>query len=103
MVNADFASLPRVVRDYRPGCPGCSPTIVTAEEARPCSHYDCPGLPKELEVTCDTCMYDFAADDGQPDCDHKTCDTALRLQANVNTYRTWLQLIAQDSVPNRFD
>ena len=34
-------------------------------------------------------MFDFAAEDGQVKCDHDTCDTALRLQANVATYETW--------------
>ncbi|MDH3752896.1 MAG: hypothetical protein OEU32_03400, partial [Acidimicrobiia bacterium] len=87
MASTDYTALSRAVREFRPTCPGCNPAAVTAEEARPCSFYDCPGLPSELEVTCNTCMFDFAAQDGQPSCDHTTCETALRLQRNVDTYR----------------
>ncbi len=88
----DFA-LPPAVRDFRPQCPGCTPSSVTADAARPCSFYDCPGLPAELQVTCNTCMYDFAVEDGQPTCDHSTCETALRLHGNVETYRKWVHLL----------
>lgn len=94
---ADFDALPPAVRDFRPQCPGCTPDNVTAAEARPCSHYDCPGLPPDLKVTCDTCMFDFAAQDGQPTCDHRTCDTALRLQKNVETYRLWVQVLVHEA------
>lgn len=90
---SEFETLPRVVRDFRPTCPGCTPDKTTAAGARPCGFYDCPGLPKQLEVTCHTCMFDFAAKEGQVGCDHNTCDTALRLKANVDTYRTWVRLI----------
>jgi hypothetical protein len=103
MVNTDSSglkgfALPPTVRDFRPQCPGCTPTAVTAVGAQPCSFYDCPGLPAELQVTCNTCMYDFAAEDGQPTCDHSTCETALRLQGNVETYRTWVRLLETESV-----
>ena len=96
MATTDYSSLPGAIRDFRPLCPGCTPDNVTAEGARPCSSYDCPGLPKDLEVTCDKCMYDFAAHDGQPSCDHSTCETALRLEKNVETYRTWIRLLAEE-------
>ncbi len=96
MVAPDFEALSDTVRGFRPRCAGCSPESVIAAEAHPCSFYDCPGLPKELEVTCNTCMFDFAAQDGQPSCDHRTCDTALRLQGNVETYRMWVQLLAEE-------
>jgi hypothetical protein len=42
-------------------------------------------------------MYDFAAEDGQPKCDHKTCETAVRLQSNVPTYRLWLDLVRSEA------
>jgi hypothetical protein len=90
-------TLSKAVRDYRPRCPGCTPAKATADGARPCSFYDCPGLPAELHVTCDLCMYDFSAHDGQPTCDHSTCDTARRLQGNVETYRKWLQLLKDEA------
>jgi hypothetical protein len=94
---ATYESLPPGVRDFRPQCPGCTPTVVTDEGARPCSFYDCPGLPAELRVTCDKCMYDFAIHDGQIKCDHSTCEDALRLEGNVETYRTWLQLLRSEA------
>ena len=94
---AGFETLPEVVRKFRPNCPGCTPDKATAHDAKPCSFYDCPGLPKELEVTCNTCMFDFAARDGQVRCDHDTCSTALRLKANVGTYKTWVRLISAEA------
>jgi hypothetical protein len=97
MAELDFTSLPRSVREFRPGCPGCTPDVVTAEGSRPCSHYDCPGLPKELQVTCNTCMYDFVVDDGQPNCDQTTCETALRLKANVETYKAWVEFLRAEA------
>ena len=97
MAEEDFATLPRSVREFRPGCPGCTPDRVTAEGARPCSHFDCPGLPEALMVTCDKCMFDFAAEDGQPNCDHATCEDALRLKKNVETYREWVALIRAEA------
>ncbi len=94
---ADYDSLPPSVREFRPRCPGCTPGTVTANGARPCSSYDCPGLPAELRVTCEKCMYDFAARDGQPKCDHSTCETAQRLQENVPMYKAWIQLLAEEA------
>ncbi len=95
--------LPKAVRDFRPRCPGCSPAKASAEGARPCSFYDCPGLPAELLVTCDLCMYDFAANDGQPKCDHRTCADAIRLQGNVETYRKWVELLRQEAAAHAAD
>jgi hypothetical protein len=93
MPNSVFVDLPAAVRGFRPTCPGCTPATVTQPGALPCSFYDCPGLPDELRVVCDICVYDFAAEDGQVRCDHSTCETALRLQSNVTTYRKWLRLL----------
>lgn len=93
MSNDQFDTLPESVRHFRPNCPGCMPTKLAAEGARPCSYYDCPGLPEELKVTCDTCMFDFVAEDGQVKCDHSTCETARRLRKNAHTYRAWLHLL----------
>ncbi len=70
---------------------------MTERGARPCSFFDCAGLPKELEVTCNTCVYDFAAEIGQIKCDHDTCETAIRLKRNVRTYQTWLRLIEAEA------
>ncbi len=97
----DLETLPEIVHRFRPNCPGCTPEKATAPGAKPCSFYDWPGLPRELEVTCDTCMYDFAAQDGQVKCDHGTCDTALRLEANVETYRAWIRLIRAEAARGR--
>ena len=95
-LGIEDATLSAAVRDYRPRCPGCTPEKATAAGARPCSHYDCPGLPPELQVTCNVCMYDFSVDDGQPNCDHTTCDTARRLRGNVATYRKWVQMLKDE-------
>lgn len=97
MTGTEFTDLPRAVREFRPGCPGCTPDVVTADESRPCSHYDCPGLPPELQVTCNTCMYDFVAGDGQLKCDHATCETAQRLKANVDTYNRWVAMLRAEA------
>lgn len=96
MIETALDQLPPAVRTFRPTCPGCVPT---RPDTRPCSFYDCPGLPQELEVTCELCMYDFAADDGQVKCDHSTCPTALRLRANVPIYRAWLDLLGAAAEP----
>lgn len=96
MPDTDFEELPDIVRSFRPKCPGCTPAKLTEPGARPCSFYDCSGLPKELEVTCDLCIYDFAAEDGQVKCDQATCETAIRLRGNVENYRTWLRLIKEE-------
>ena len=90
MARVDFADLPPAVRAFRPQCPGCTVHLAAFDDAKPCSFYDCPGLPDELRVTCDLCVYDFAAGDGQVKCDHATCETARRLRANVKNYRAWL-------------
>ncbi len=82
--------------DFRPTCPGCTPSKVTEEGARPCSFYDCPGLPQELQVTCDLCLYDFANNTGQIKCDHRTCETALRLKGNVGIHRAWVELLRRE-------
>ena len=97
MAEAGYGTLPAAVRDFRPNCPGCTPMTVTGPDARPCSFYDCPGLPAELRVTCDTCMYDFAIHDGQVKRDHSTCEDALRLEGNVETYRIWLQMLKAEA------
>jgi hypothetical protein len=97
MAEQPSSDLPTAVREFRPQCPGCTPAKVTEDDSRPCSSYDCPGLPEGLKVTCDECMYDFAAGDGQMKCDHATCETAARLKANVETYRAWVDLIKGDA------
>ena len=89
--------LPPAVLEFRPKCPGCTPMTVTEPGARPCSFYDCPGLPEELRVTCDLCMFDFVSGSGQVKCNHATCETALRLRENVHTYRKWVELIASEA------
>ncbi len=97
MAASAIADLPATVRRFRPKCPGCTPATVTQPGARPCSFYNCPGLPDELRVVCDICVYDFAAGDGQVKCDHRTCETALRLRGNVTTYRRWLRLLESET------
>lgn len=90
------ATLPEAVRRFRPTCPGCTPATVRLPDARPCSFYECSGLPAQLEVTCDLCMYDFASGEGAVKCDHDTCPAARRLKGNVPIYEAWLKLIAEE-------
>ena len=102
MQDDDTVRLPEDVRDFRPECPNCNPQIVLDPAARPCSFYDCPGLPPQLQVTCNVCVYDFAADEGTARCDHDTCETALHLKANVPIYRAWVRLLQEETaVPVR--
>jgi len=93
MIDKVAVVLPPTVRRFRPRCPGCTPVALTSAGVRPCSYYDCPGLPPELHVTCDVCMFDFVLGDGQVKCDHTTCPTAIRLKANVPIYQAWVQMI----------
>ena len=46
-------------------------------------------------------MYDLAAHEGQPQSDHATCDTARRLEANVETYRAWVQMLKEEAEATR--
>ena len=85
--------LPPDVLAHRPRCPGCTPDALADEAARPCSYFDCPGLPSSLQVTCELCMYDFSVDDGQVKCDHDTCETAHRLRSNVAVYQAWRKMV----------
>lgn len=97
MSNVAVADLPKAVHEFRPKCPGCTPERAMAPGGKPCSFYDCPGLPEELRVTCDSCMFDFAAAEGQIKCDHSTCEIALRLKKNVETYKAWVRLIKTEA------
>ena len=97
MAEVDIAVLPPSVHTFRPQCPGCTVQGAISEDAKPCSFYDCPGLPDELKVTCDLCMFDFAANDGQVKCNHATCETARRLRANVKYYRAWVELLKAEA------
>lgn len=94
--NGGTLALPAEVRAFRPKCANCGIDALLAPGSRPCSFYDCPGLPSQLHVTCPICVYDFFADDGTVKCDHNTCETARRLKANVHTYRAWLRLVEQE-------
>jgi len=95
---SEVPALPEAVRKFRPRCPGCNPAVIGTAGSRPCSYYDCPGLPAELHVTCDRCMYDFAANDGQIKCDHATCETAARLKANLPIYRAWVEMVRAEAL-----
>lgn len=96
MAEADLVLLSRSVREFRPPCPGCTLQLIIAGDAKPCSFYDCPGLPDDLKVTCDSCLFDFVANDGQVKCDHDNCGTALRLKGNVKTYFAWIEVLKAD-------
>lgn len=96
MGEPNFAELPAAVQEFRPKCPGCTPAKVTTPDALPCSFYNCPGLPSELEVVCKVCVYNFASDDGTDKCDHSTCETAIRLK-ETSPPTTWIHLLETEA------
>ena len=50
-------------------CPGCGLDIATGEGERSCSWGECPYLPEELDVYCDTCRFNFFTGEGNPPCE----------------------------------
>ena len=54
--------------DFRK-CPGCGLDIATGEGERSCAWGDCPYLPEELDVYCDTCRFNFFTGEGNPSCE----------------------------------
>jgi len=58
-------------------CPGCGFDIFTGEGVRSCSWGECPYLPEELNVVCDSCMFNFFTMEGNPPCeDPMKCEHA---------------------------
>jgi hypothetical protein len=71
---------------FRP-CPGCGFDIATGEGERSCSWGDCPYLPEELNVFCETCRFNFFTMEGNPPCEEPldcahAAGTTLAFQAN---------------------
>ena len=50
-------------------CPGCGFDFATGDGERSCSWGDCPYLPDELSVFCDTCRFNLFTMEGNPSCE----------------------------------
>jgi hypothetical protein len=72
-------------------CPGCGYDFATGEGERSCSWGDCPNVPAELDVYCDTCRFNFFTGEGNPPCaDPYRCEHAHEPLGNVANMRAWL-------------
>ena len=71
-------------------CPGCGFDFATGEGERSCSWGECPYLPEELNVFCDTCRFNFFTMEGNPSCeDPLDCPEAAEPLAHVENLRAW--------------
>jgi hypothetical protein len=71
-------------------CPGCGFDLTTGEGERSCSWGDCPYLPEELNVFCDTCRFNLFTMEGNPSCeDPLHCDHAAEPLGHVENLHTW--------------
>jgi hypothetical protein len=71
-------------------CPGCGFDFATGEGERSCSWGDCPYLPEELNVFCDSCRFNFSTMEGNPPCeDPLTCEHGADARSHVENLRTW--------------
>ena len=76
--------------DFRK-CPGCGLDIATGEGERSCAWGDCPYLPEELDVYCDTCRFNFFTGEGNPPCeDPNKCEHAAEPLRHVENVRAWI-------------
>ena len=71
-------------------CPGCGLDIATGEGTRSCAWGECPYLPEELDVYCDTCRFNFFTGEGNPPCDDPfRCEHAAEPMSHVDNVRAW--------------
>lgn len=72
-------------------CPGCGFDIATGEGERSCAWGDCPYLPEELDVYCDTCRFNFFTGEGNPSCvDPLACEHAAEPLRHVENVQAWM-------------
>ncbi len=72
-------------------CPGCSYDFATGEGERACSWGECPYLPEELNVFCDSCRFNYFTMEGNSRCDDPlSCEHAAEPLAHVENHRQWL-------------
>jgi hypothetical protein len=73
-------------------CPGCGFDLVTGDGRRSCAWGDCPYLPDELKVLCDTCRFNLMTMQGNPSCDDPlSCEDAADARAHVENLRVWVE------------
>jgi hypothetical protein len=71
-------------------CPGCGLDIATGDGQRSCAWGDCPYLPEELDILCDTCRFNFFTMEGNPPCqDPLECEHAAEPLSHVENLRRW--------------
>jgi hypothetical protein len=76
-------------QDFRQ-CPDCGLDLGTGEGERGCSLGDCPYLPEDLKVNCDTCWFNFFTMEGNPRCeDPLSCEEGAEARSHVEAYRAW--------------
>ena len=73
-------------------CPQCGWAFATGEGDRACSYGDCPNLPEDLNVFCDSCRFNFVTMEGNSPCaDPMQCDHRFEPLEHVENYRRWLE------------
>jgi hypothetical protein len=81
-------------------CPGCGLDILTGEGERGCAWGDCPYLPEELNVFCDSCRFNFFTMEGNPPCDDQmVCEHAADARAHVENLRRWAAQHGASALP----
>lgn len=72
-------------------CPHCDLDLGTGEGERGCSWGECPYLPEELNVFCDTCRFDFLTMEGNAPCeDPLSCQQGEDARSHVENYKRWM-------------
>ncbi len=84
--EATFADLEAFRR-----CPQCTWDPLTDEGARACSWYECPYLPRGMQVRCAYCMFNLFTWEGNPSCeDPSSCPHAAEPLAAAGRVGEWL-------------
>ena len=72
-------------------CPGCGYDLATGEGERSCSWGECPYLPRELDVFCPDCRFNYFTMEGNPTCeDQMACPHGIEPRANVEHMKAWM-------------
>jgi hypothetical protein len=76
-------------QDFRQ-CPSCGLDLITGEGERACSWGECPYLPEELNVYCESCRFNFFTMEGNSPCaDPLACEHATEPLAHAANVRRW--------------
>ncbi|HSJ51832.1 MAG TPA: hypothetical protein VLA90_11225 [Actinomycetota bacterium] len=81
-------------------CPGCGYDLASGEGQRSCAWGECPYLPDELKVFCDTCAFNLFTMEGNPPCDDpSTCEEAAEARSHIENLRHYLETHRTPSAP----